>query len=195
MIPQFEYGTVSHLEDAQRLGDITQQCFNESPSEWRSYSKLVGLENFRFIRRAGEVVGGLAILQMGQWFGGRCVPMGGIASVGVSPEHRGTGVAVELLTQMLRELHANGVPISTLYAATQRPYRKVGYEQAGTCCRWELPLESIKVSVTNASSLAKQHVSVAGYSPVQEIRSLPVRSVPSQPEVFQELYQLTGNSE
>ncbi|HEY9632111.1 MAG TPA: GNAT family N-acetyltransferase [Coleofasciculaceae cyanobacterium] len=172
---QLEYGTLSNPRESQRLGDILCQCFNESVSDWQFYLNSLGQENFRVIRRAGDVAGGLAILQMNQWFGSEPIPMAGIASVGVPPEHRGMGVAVDLLSHTLRELYAKGVPLSTLYAATQRPYRKVGYEQAGTCCRFELPIESIRVDVSQ--TLGK------------EIRSIPMQPVSPNPERFQNLYR------
>jgi predicted acetyltransferase len=96
MTSQLEYGTVSTPKDAQQLGVIVSQCFNDqSPNGWQTYSNRIGLENFRVIRQAGQIIGGLSIYQMGQWYGGECVPMAGIASVGVAPEHRGTGVGSE----------------------------------------------------------------------------------------------------
>lgn len=148
MTYHFEYGTVSNPEDAQQLGVIINQCFSDpSPSSWQTYSQeIVGLENFRIIRQSGKIIGGLAILHMGQWYCGESVPMAGIAAVGIAPEHRGTGAVFELLKFTLKELHAKGVPLSTLYAATQRPYRKVGYEQGGICYGWELPTNSIQLS-------------------------------------------------
>lgn len=156
MTSQMEYGILSTSEDAQQLGSIISQCFNDqSPNGWQTYSNGIGLENFRIIRKAGQIIGGLSIYHMGQWYGSKSVPMAGIASVGISPEHRGTGAAVELMTRTLRELHAKGVPLSTLYAATQRPYRHVGYEQGGTLCTWEIPTNSIQV---RSSTLPMQPV-------------------------------------
>lgn len=146
MTSLFEYGTISEAEDNQKLGDILDQCFNFSPEDSKVYFQRIGLENFRVIRQGKQILGGLAILQMGQWFGGECVPMAGIAAVGVAPEHRGSGAALELLRQSLREIYQRGLPISTLYAATQRLYRKVGYEQAGSRCFWEMPTNSIQQS-------------------------------------------------
>ncbi len=165
---QFEYGTVSKPEDAQQLGVILNQCFNNQLSNgWQTYSQRIGLENFRIIRQAEQIIGGLAILHLGQWYNSERVPMAGIAAVGIAPEHRGTGAAVELLTHTLKELYANGVPLSTLYAATQRPYRKVGYEQGGIFCSWELPTDSIQI----------------------RDRSLPMHQViPVRQEVFHDLY-------
>ncbi|HEY9725509.1 MAG TPA: GNAT family N-acetyltransferase [Chroococcales cyanobacterium] len=168
MNSQLEFGTISKEREAQRLGEILGQCFNPQLSDyWKYYSNSIGLENFRVIRDATEVIGGLAILQMGQWIAGQRIPMAGIAAVGVLPEHRGTGVAIELMSQTLKELYAQGVLLSTLYPATQRLYRKAGYEQAGTCCHWKLPIESIQLSD----------------------RTLPIQAVPPQPEFFHNLYQ------
>lgn len=173
MTDEFDYGLISNPEEAQRLGQILYQSFNSN--DWPYYSNIIGQENFRVIRRAGEIAGGLAILQMGQWYGAQSIPMAGIASVAVLPEHRGTGIAVELLTHTLKELYAKGIPLSTLYAATQRPYRKVGYEQAGICCHFELPSESIRLDVGKMSG--------------QDIRRLPIQPISLHSDVFSDVYQ------
>ncbi len=163
----FEYGTISDPEDIQKLRDILGQCFNSSLEDSEAYSQRIGLENFRVIRQGRQILGGLAILQLGQWFAGECVSMAGIAAVGVAPEHRGSGAALELLRQSHREIYEWGLPISTLYAATQRLYRKVGYEQGGSRCFWEMATNSIGASD----------------------RSLPMQPIiPLRHEVFHELY-------
>ena len=87
--------------------------------------------------RDGDLVGGLGILFMGQWFGGRSVRTGGIAAVGVPPEERGEGAAEALMTSVLRGLRKRGVPISTLYPSNLRLYRKVGYEQVPRRHEWQ----------------------------------------------------------
>ncbi|HEY9710677.1 MAG TPA: GNAT family N-acetyltransferase, partial [Oculatellaceae cyanobacterium] len=159
MTSQLEYEILSKQEDAESLGILLYQCFNTS-SGWETYSNRIGLENFRIIRQAGQIIGGLSILPMGQWYGGELVPMAGIASVGIAPEYRGTGAAIELLSRTLKELYANGVPLSVLYAATQRPYRKVGYEQGGIFCSRELPTNSIQIK---DRSLSMQPVIPVGH--------------------------------
>ncbi len=166
MISELEYRTLANLQDEQQLGALLRACFGSLPPDW--YYDRLGRENFRLISKAGQVVGSLAIYSMGQWYGGQCVPMAGIAAVGVAPEHRGNGVAWELMRRTLLELHGAGVPISALYAATQALYRKVGYEQGGSFCRWELPTASIQLCD----------------------RSLPMHLVnPVRPEVFQDIYE------
>ena len=87
----------------------------------------------------------LRIIPMGQYFGGRVVPMGGIAGVAVAPEARGQGLARRIMTEALRELHGQGTGLSCLYASTQSLYRQVGYEQAGHRGVLSLPIAQIDV--------------------------------------------------
>lgn len=84
--------------------------------------------------------------------------MAGIAAVGVLPEYRGQGVANRLLKQTIQELHSQQIPISALYPATQAPYRKVGYEQGGSSCKWQLPTASIQLQERD---LALERIEVA----------------------------------
>jgi predicted N-acetyltransferase YhbS len=87
-----------------------------------------------------NVVGGLLSIPMGQYFGGRSIPMVGVAGVAVAPESRGRGVATSLMKHFLSELAQNSVPLSGLYAASHRLYRSVGYEQAGHRFECRIPL-------------------------------------------------------
>ncbi len=132
-------GTATTLEEAQAYQDILHQCFNVPVGSSPTSVAQVGLENLQLVRSVDRVVGGLKLYPMGQWFGGQRVPMAGVAAVAIAPEHRGTGAAVALLRHTLQTLHQQGVALSTLYAATQRLYRKVGYEQAGIYCHFSIP--------------------------------------------------------
>ncbi len=142
---QFQYSTLTQSEDVEPLGSILDQCFLAKPGSSEAYINQVGMENLRLIRQSEQIVGGLATIPMGQWYGGQCVPMMGIAAVGIAPQYRGTGAAIALMQHTLNELHAKGIPISALYPATQRLYRKAGYEQGGNRCSWEIPTASIQI--------------------------------------------------
>ncbi|MBD2306778.1 GNAT family N-acetyltransferase [Chroococcidiopsis sp. FACHB-1243] len=145
MIHEFTYRKLADETEKRQLGQIIEQCFIGSPSDTESYINGIGVENFRVIRQAKEVVGGLGLLPMGQWYGGICVPMTGIAAVGIAPEYRGSGAAIALMQNVVRELHSSGIPLSVLYPAMQHLYRKAGYEQGGSHCGWEIPTQSIQV--------------------------------------------------
>ncbi len=138
-----EYGPLRDRDEEGELSQILTQCFNFAPSRWDRYADVLGRPNLRRLVRGRRVVAGLGILHAGQWFGGRSIPLGGIAAVGVPPEERGSGVAYELMVRTLRELRERGVPLSSLYPATQHLYRKAGYEMAGCLCRHSLPAASI----------------------------------------------------
>jgi predicted acetyltransferase len=82
---------------------------------------------------------------MGQWFGGRSIPMVGIGGVGVDAQDRSTGLASALMRAVLEELNANGCALSALYPATQPVYRRAGYELAGSFVNYSVEAKSIDV--------------------------------------------------
>jgi predicted acetyltransferase len=145
MTAQFEYSTLSHPQDIRQLTYILEQCFISALGGEEAYVNLIGVENFRIIRGLEKLAGGLATLDMGQWWGGQRVPMTGIAAVGIAPEYRGSGAAIALMQHTLKELYDRGVAISALYPAVQTLYRKVGYEQGGSWCIWEVATKNIQV--------------------------------------------------
>lgn len=167
MTLKFDDNQLTSKEDIQRLGNILEQCFLMSPGDSETYFNRIGIDNFRIIRANKQVAGGFAAIPMSQWWGGHRVPMTGIAAVCIAPEHRGSGAALAMMQQMVQELHTQGVPISVLYPATQRLYRKAGYEQGGFSCIWETQTESIQIKE----------------------QPLPVFAVSSHHQAFYELYQ------
>lgn len=114
-------------------------------------------ENVRVARVAGTVAGGLILQPMGQWFGGRSVPMSAVRAVGVAPEHRATGVASHLMRAALLELREKGMSLSTLFPATQPVYRRAGYERAGVRLRYRLPAAAIDVRERDPAIRVKRH--------------------------------------
>jgi predicted acetyltransferase len=102
-----------------------------------------GTDGIRVAMRAGEVLAGLVLLPMGQFYGGRSVPMTGVSAVAVAPEHRGSGVGTSLMRAALREMSRKRVALSTLYPATQPIYRRLGWEIAGTRAQWRVPTRAL----------------------------------------------------
>lgn len=127
--------------DLERVSFIVSQAFGVDEDRCRAW---IGGETrgrvVRVVDRAGATATDACILliPMGQYFGGRSVPMTGVAGVAVSPEARGSGIATFMMAESLREMRARGAAISTLFPATQPVYRKVGYEQAGALWQWSV---------------------------------------------------------
>jgi predicted acetyltransferase len=167
MTALYGYDIPADPTDLKQFGWILCQCFNAPITDESKYLNRLGIQNVRILRDRTQIIGGLGILQLGQWYGGSRVEMAGIAAVGVKPEYRGRGAALSLMYQTLKELHDREVPISVLYPATQTLYRKAGYEQAGLFCGWEVPTQAIRMK-SNA---------------------LPVEAIPLDSEELPEIYQ------
>ena len=60
----------------------------------------------------------------------------GVASVGVVPHHRSSGVGAEMMRLSLREMHDQGFAIAALYPFRGKYYRQFGYEFCGS--RWQI---------------------------------------------------------
>lgn len=117
----------------------------EGATKW--LSEKLGVDNLRVMRNGGadgrRVVSCLGRIPMAQWWGGKSVPMLGIAGVATPPEHRGCGHAKRMMQAAVREAAADGYPLSVLYASTQPLYRAVGYEQAGHRFVSKLPMQTL----------------------------------------------------
>jgi predicted acetyltransferase len=129
--PDLEFRPARTDADFEAFGSLVARSFAVPQSDMPPWIATLGRENARVAERGGRVAGCLALLPMGQWFGGRSVPMGAVVAVGIEPEERGLGAGKELMRAALVEMRARGLALSTLYPATQSFYRKAGYELAG----------------------------------------------------------------
>lgn len=126
--------TEDHLDDVLR---VRRQSFGAMASgardEWWKYA-VKFLEDGRYVGVADgdEVVAAARFWNFEQWWGGRRVPMAGVAGVVVSPEYRGRGVGSKLMRGVMRRSVEKGFPLSALYPATTVIYRHLGYEFGGS---------------------------------------------------------------
>jgi predicted acetyltransferase len=141
--PAKPIGRPADEKEMHALAGIAAGAFAAPPERMREWLAGLGPEVVRVYRRRGEVIGGLVLHPAGQWFGGRCVPMTGVALVCVAPQHRADGIASKLMREALLELRAGGIALSTLYAATVPLYRRAGYEAAGGRYEITLPANAI----------------------------------------------------
>lgn len=123
----------AHLDDAL---DIRSRSFgvlaNGAVERWKR--RTAGdIEAGRVVAvyDGAQVVALARINDFTQWWGGKSLPMAGIAGVVVAPEHRGRGVGGLLMTAVLERSQSLGYPLSALYPATVPVYRALGFEFAG----------------------------------------------------------------
>ncbi len=90
-----------------------------------------------------------------QYWGGRPVPMGGVAGVVVAPDARGRGVGSLLMKSIARRSHELGDLVSALYPASIPIYRALGWEVAGGQYR-------ISISADALRSLGSKGVALRG---------------------------------
>ncbi|MBL8850750.1 MAG: GNAT family N-acetyltransferase [Planctomycetaceae bacterium] len=152
--------------DEAPVCDIWMQAFDTTADYWPHYTRRMGPENLRVLRSESGPMGVLGVYRMGQWFGGRCVPCGGLAGVAIAPEFRQRGGAKRMLTGTLRELREQGVPLAALYASSQAVYRGVGFEQSGSRCQYELSLRHVGLS---DRTLTARRVALADPAPFADI--------------------------
>jgi len=130
-------------DDVPRFGAIAARSLGVSPERIPIWMERIGVRNLRVAHRGADVVGGLGVISMGHWFGGRVVPCTGISAVAVAPEHRSRGIAGELMRTALEEARRDGVPLSSLYPSTFPVYRAAGYETAGNRFVYRVPLANV----------------------------------------------------
>lgn len=143
MTTDIDIGPPSSEGDLQRFGVTLAHSLGFPPDRAPLWLERVGARNVRIARRGADVAGGVLLVPMGHWVGGRVVPCTGISGVAVAPEHRSRGVGGELMRVAIEEAHRDGVPLSSLYPATFPVYRAAGYEAAGTRIVYRVPLANL----------------------------------------------------
>lgn len=132
--------------ELEQLAAASEESFALPAGAAKSWFEYAGSENLRAWRDGEDVVGGLVLVPMAQFWGGRRVPLCGFAGVSVLPHMRGTGVATRMMAASLRELRDEGWPLAGLYPATQPVYRRVGFEQCGLQVETRGPITALPLS-------------------------------------------------
>ncbi|MEO3860822.1 GNAT family N-acetyltransferase [Acrocarpospora sp. B8E8] len=91
-----------------------------------------------------RLVGTARINPYTQWWHGRPVSMGGVASVTVAPEDRGRGAGRQIMLAALERCAELGHVVSALYPAATHPYRRLGWEHAGAQPIAAIPAEALR---------------------------------------------------
>jgi predicted acetyltransferase len=135
-------------EDLERLVEIHSSAFPDPRSfDARAHNftqnRLGALGDLQVALRGDTIVAHAFSFALTAGFGGARVACGGIASVGVAPEARGSGVASALLAHLHEASFARGDAITILFAFRQGFYARHGYAPATPTRRLVLAPSSI----------------------------------------------------
>lgn len=153
----YRRGTV---EDIDAVADLHFHSFPDVRSRAERARQFAdglygGVESIRVLERDRNLVASMRLYSMQQWVHGHKLPVLGVASVAVAPEHRRHGYAREMMRYALREGYGRGDVASLLYPFRPSFYRNMGYALAGTVHQFEvrpdfLPLFSERERVRRA---------------------------------------------
>jgi predicted acetyltransferase len=129
--------------------DLSQRAFGmyteQQKASWLHDTRLRAGQGLLLGAFADGAPAGAAMLHdMRQYWLGRPVGMGGVASVKVAPEHRGRGIGRTLMTELLNLIAERGYPLSALYPATMPIYRSLGWELAGGRHQFSVPAAALR---------------------------------------------------
>lgn len=92
----------------------------------------------------GRLLAEASVLDLQQWWGGRPVPMGGVAGVAVHPDARGRGTGRRLVRHVLAALREAGQPVSVLFPTAPAIYRPLGWEVVASLDDTRLPVHLLR---------------------------------------------------
>ncbi len=123
---------------------LTREAFGGPPHQYERW-----LESLRHGYPLGaydgdRIVSFARVKPYQQWFGGRAVPMGGVASVAVAATHQRRGLGRATVAATLPVLREHGFAVSTLYPATTPLYRGLGWEYAGDHTWLDVPAAALR---------------------------------------------------
>jgi predicted acetyltransferase len=126
--------------DLGRSNDLRTRAFGALPEGVRPQWEIdvaEAIDERRLVAAydGDKLVGRSMIWPFTQYWGGRALPMAGIAGVVIAPEYRGRGVGTGLMNETAVRGRELGFAVSVLYPATVPVYRRTGWEVAGAQTR------------------------------------------------------------
>jgi predicted acetyltransferase len=101
------------------------------------------LQDIRCAYVDDRVVATAAEFPFTQWFGGNGLACSGVWGVATEPERRGAGFASACLGTLMDGARRRGTPVTALFPAVVEPYRRLGYELAGTYDEFRVALDAL----------------------------------------------------
>jgi predicted acetyltransferase len=136
-------------DDLDSAFDVRSRSFGPLDPSMRDWWNDVNQESINAHRAIGvfdddRLVAQAKVRSYQQFWGGRPIPMGGIAGVVVAPDARGRGVGSRLMAAIAERSRELGDLVSALYPATLPMYRALGWEVVGAQHRISMSAEALR---------------------------------------------------
>jgi predicted acetyltransferase len=136
-------------EDRDDIAQLLSTSLNFPLAAATARKHTFDLDDMRCAYVDGRPVANAAESRFTQWFGGRGLAMSGIWGVVTEPEHRGLGLASECVWALVDDARRRGDPVTSLFPAVIEPYRKAGYELAGTYDELRIALDALPRAISD----------------------------------------------
>ena len=130
-------------EHREQIGSVMRVSLNLSRAFLDHRVPTLPLDRMRCAFEGDRVLGVAGEHRLRQRFGGRELDTCGIWGVATLPEYRGSGLATLAIARLLQEAHARGDALTALFPAVLRPYRRLGYELAGTYTQHDVAIDDL----------------------------------------------------
>ena len=134
-------------EEREEVATILATSLNFDRERAVARADRFPIDDMRVVGVDGRIASVAASFPFEQWIGGAALACCAVWGVATLPEHRGLGLASATTGAVLDAGRERGAVISTLYPATMRPYRRLGFEMAGTFTKHRVAIEAIPLQV------------------------------------------------
>lgn len=118
-------------DDSDQAYDLSTLAFNGSPDRRERWLRAFDPGSTTGAFEGPRLVAMARARSFQQYWGGRAVPMGGIASVAVLPHRRGDGLGRRVVAGALDIARDRGDPVSALFPTAASFYQALGWEIVG----------------------------------------------------------------
>jgi predicted acetyltransferase len=137
------------IDDLDSAFDVRSRSYGPLDPSMRDWWNEVQRESINTHRAIGvfdgdRLLGHAKVRAYQQFWGGRPMPMGGIAGVVVAPDARGRGVGSHLMAAIAERSRELGDLVSALYPATVPIYRAMGWEVVGALHRISMSADALR---------------------------------------------------